>query len=416
MFNGGAGAIGGAEVRAYSFARGLQQLTDHEISFVVRSNDRTESIDCDGMTVHFYQPPPPNRWEQITLDVQQWVERKPGFPWIRITQCNPQLLWKGPIAATRHLCWILGKEQHIGPKMLPFFQSLDFDVVCCFGTMLPIPNVVATFVGTNTKTVIFLVIDSDLTGEHGITYLTRRGQRRMTRLNQYSLNNADLVVVQSQYQQTEYRKRFGRDCVLIRNPIDIDNTLKVPEAAVDTPGNGIQADYALWVGRTDHMNQKRPELCIELARRVPEARFVMILNPHVQAAYDQLAQSVPENVTLIPGVPYDRIEDYFRKASILVSTSRLEGFPNVFIQAAKFQVPILSLDVDPDGMLESHKCGVICGGDFEQMVKSFELLRNDTQQRETMGQAGKRYVHKHHQLQDRVRELNDALMELVGKA
>ncbi|HNX60933.1 MAG TPA: glycosyltransferase family 4 protein, partial [Spirochaetota bacterium] len=97
----------------------------------------------------------------------------------------------------------------------------------------------------------------------------------------------------------------------------------------------------LWVGRLEPW--KSPELFLELAKRYPSRRFVMVAPSfHRHEDYGkrlhEAAKMIP-NLTLYDFVPYREIDSYFMNASYYISTSEKEGFPNTFIQAAMFGVP-----------------------------------------------------------------------------
>src|SRR5690606_14904808 len=102
--------------------------------------------------------------------------------------------------------------------------------------------------------------------------------------------------------------------------------------------------YTLWIGRSD-AHVKRPDHLIELAAACPEQHFLMVMTLEDAAVDRAIRERAPANVTILPRVDFDEIERYFKHATLFVNTSDFEGFPNTFLQAAKYRVPILSLRV-----------------------------------------------------------------------
>ena len=84
-------------------------------------------------------------------------------------------------------------------------------------------------------------------------------------------------------------------------------------------------------------------------------------------------------------VPYHEIQDHYDEARFLVSTSKAEGFPNVMIQAAHGRAGILSLELDPDGLIRTFNAGFCAGGDFELLVNKTRSLLANSQESEQMG-------------------------------
>ena len=96
-------------------------------------------------------------------------------------------------------------------------------------------------------------------------------------------------------------------------------------------------------------------------------------------------------------VPYHKVNEYFEKASIFVNTSSIEGFPNTFIQAWMHYTPVVSLNVDPDGIIRNEKLG-FCSSTFKQLVSDVTTLLEDERLRKTMGENARKYVEREHDI------------------
>ena len=93
---------------------------------------------------------------------------------------------------------------------------------------------------------------------------------------------------------------------------------------------------------------KRPELFLELARRMPHRRFVMVGGHDSDRIGQMYIAHVREALKTLPNVEYrgfmpfldaDRV---FDGARVLVNTSSYEGFPNTFLQAWARGVPTVA--------------------------------------------------------------------------
>ncbi len=157
--------------------------------------------------------------------------------------------------------------------------------------------------------------------------------------------------------------------------------------------------FILWVGRFVAM--KRPEKYLEMARAYPELQFKMVCQapPDAQGfeAFKNEASQIP-NLTLLPFLPYQQMEETFKQAALFVSTSVAEGFPNTFIQACKYRVPILSLKVNPDQFLDKNNCGFCAKDDWDLFCRLFKELLDEKRCCE-LGQNGLQYVDAYHNIE-----------------
>jgi glycosyltransferase involved in cell wall biosynthesis len=167
-------------------------------------------------------------------------------------------------------------------------------------------------------------------GRQPIRYLRDRW------LFERGLARVDRIVVQNATQQQNCRANYGREST------QIPSCYELPAGA--SPGRG---DCVLWVASMRERDYKRPELFLELARRLPRRRFVMIGGAGGaarNACFERTrnaARDIP-NVEFTGFLPLARAEPYFDRARILVNTSLHEGIPNTFLQAWARGVPTVA--------------------------------------------------------------------------
>jgi glycosyltransferase involved in cell wall biosynthesis len=118
-------------------------------------------------------------------------------------------------------------------------------------------------------------------------------------------------------------------------------------------------------------------------------------------------QTIP-NLEYIGPQSQTQVNQWLARSHLLVSTSLQEGFPNTFIQAWMRQVPVVSLHVNPDNVLEREAIG-LCVKSEDQLVDAVRALLLDPRRREQYGHSARRYALEHHSLRNtqRVTELID---------
>ncbi len=166
------------------------------------------------------------------------------------------------------------------------------------------------------------------------------------------LKLADGVVVQNEYQKECYDERHSAPVRVIPNGVNVP--------ADEVPGG---RELIVWVGGIRKI--KQPELYLELARRLPAHRFVLIgggsgVEPEFERQIISDAGGI-ENLQLTGHLSHDETREYLGHAAILVNTSHVEGFPNAYLEAWSRGVPVVSFN-DVDGLVARERLGVICRG------------------------------------------------------
>jgi glycosyltransferase involved in cell wall biosynthesis len=167
--------------------------------------------------------------------------------------------------------------------------------------------------------------------------------------------------------------------------------------------------YVLWVANFYAL--KRPQMLLEVARQIPECKFVMVGSP-VDAEADVYRDAVAAvehlpNVEIRGPVPYSEVGSIYSEAFAFTCTSVIEGFPNTYLDALSRRVPVIAT-FDPDEIICRHRLGFHCQTS-DEMVASLRNLLADPKLRVTLGENGWHYVRSTHAV-DVVRNRYDDLL------
>ncbi|MBM4124935.1 MAG: glycosyltransferase, partial [Nitrospira sp.] len=230
-------------------------------------------------------------------------------------------------------------------------------------------------------------------------------QGPLRRLFPLGLRLAHAVVCRTEEQRTWLRGSYGREGVLIRtgHPTPEQSS----NGQVERP-----RPFILWAGRAKQL--KQPERFLDLAAGLPQERFVMALmtDPSQEDFTETLrgkAAALP-NVTVHEDVPWEDMNRLFAQAKLFVNTSVYEGFPNTFVQAAMQGVPILSLTVDPDGVLGRERIGICASGSLERLVEAAKQLCVSDSAWAACSARAKAYARDYHGVNRSVRDLKHLLL------
>lgn len=200
----------------------------------------------------------------------------------------------------------------------------------------------------------------DCSGEY------RRKNKFLGLLYEFGLKHADTLITQSKDHQRLLKDTYGLESFILNTGYNIPKS-----------GSGSK-EYILWVARLDKC--KQPEIFLDLAKMFPEESFVMIAPASSDLAYAQKIQRKAKdvrNMQFISGVPFFKIDEYFKNAKIFINTSHYEGFPNTFVQAAMHGIPIVSLNVNPDLIFEKNNIGYYANNNPNVLAGKVKLLINE---------------------------------------
>lgn len=217
-----------------------------------------------------------------------------------------------------------------------------------------------------------------------------------------SLRSAKIIFAQNKDDSKKLKTTLRLESIVIPNGHRIPDIAEANKKTI------------LWVGRSADF--KKPCLFLDLARRFPNEQFVMICQKATgDNNYQNLLTKAKqiENLTFIEQVPFAEIDTFFRDAKIFVNTSDSEGFPNTFIQSAKYATPILSLNVNPDNFLDKYNCGINAKGDMDLMADSLASLLEDDRLPE-LGQNARKYVRDCHDIEQIIAQYKKLFKEVCS--
>jgi len=234
-------------------------------------------------------------------------------------------------------------------------------------------------------------------------------------LYRYGLRRADAVIAQTETQQNLLLHHFQKNSCLVKNcALSLSS-----ESENSTPANKLVNKSVLWVGRL--VPVKRFEWLLDLAAQMPNVNFRVIGNANNRIEYDKNLQDAAltlPNVEMVGEVPYAQMHKYYRKAAVICCTSRKEGFPNVFLEAWREGIPVVST-VDPDGVVIKNELGFIANT-VDDLKNQISMMLSDEERYTKLSRNCLTYFHNNHTPESTLPALENLLVQLssnneVGK-
>lgn len=235
---------------------------------------------------------------------------------------------------------------------------------------------------------------SDVNFEPGKELIEGGGHNR--RLWQKAVKKMKYIVVQNQHQHDTLKDNYGKNSLILFN---IWGEPKKSNAEV-------QPTDVVWVANLRQL--KRPEWIINAAKQLPEIDFTMVGGSTQDKQYYErirnATQGIP-NLHFLGSKSFAETNAIVSHSRLLCCTSTFEGFPNTFLQAWNYNIPVVST-VDPSGVIAVNDLGIIVNT-FDEFVSAVHDLISNEADYSSKSASVVRYFLKNHAADTNCQKLMD---------
>ena len=214
------------------------------------------------------------------------------------------------------------------------------------------------------------------------------------------LRKADIVFVQHEGQ---------RQILLQKHIISIVFPNLIDLTQIPVISNQIKNDF-IYVGSLD--KRKGFAEFFEVIKKAPLHSYKVVGQPRGNTGYlyyERLKSF--KNVSLLGRLSHSDTIYQIKNSKALISTSRMEGFPNVFIEAWACGIPVLSLYVDPGSIIKKEELGEVSQGNLDKLIQVMELKKNQNE----LAKRAKTYVEHNHAINaTKIKDISNLFNELCN--
>jgi glycosyltransferase involved in cell wall biosynthesis len=157
--------------------------------------------------------------------------------------------------------------------------------------------------------------------------------------------------------------------------------------------------YVAWIAML--RQPKRPDLLVEIARKTPGVRFVVVGGSTLHRTPEGYGETIIEALKATPNIdflgraPFAEVARLTSNASLFLSTADEEGFPSTFLESWAAGTPVVSLTVDPNEVIARYGAGQVMGT-VENAAATIQALLASPEERDRMGTRARRYIEENH--------------------
>lgn len=210
------------------------------------------------------------------------------------------------------------------------------------------------------------------------------------------------LIVQNRLQYNNISNKTNKSKIsIIKKGLDLNK--------IKSLSTNLEKEFdCIWIARCDEW--KNPEDYIRLAEVHKDRKFLMIAPPAIgkEAYYNSLIEKIRsvKNIVYYDFVDNDKIYELLIKSKVFCITSDIEGdWPMVVLEAAAVGVPILSLKINYDDLIDTYSGGIYCDSDINVLMEKFKLLVSDSELNRNLSENAVRFIYENHDIVENVKKL-----------
>ncbi len=224
----------------------------------------------------------------------------------------------------------------------------------------------------------------------------------------FGLHRTDLILAQNYYQQKQFKNNLCLESTVILSGHEVPDFMSNDGLSSET-----KKPVILYVGILGE--RKQCDLFVQLAEDCADISCEFLMAGYGEKTFEirkQNAEKRIANFRFIGQVTFEESNRLISQAFLVVNCSKSgrEGLPNVFIQSWLRGVPVLSLNTNPDGVLDGKVYGICANCDFNFMKSELRRLIYNPKERDLLGRRSYEYS----KVKYNIKNVVDSLISLIS--